>query len=212
VDRVTEAFSWPFRDAQWAPKLLVIALTLVIPIIGAINGLGWMLASLDRLRAGEEKLAPANLSYIGRGIRLFGAELIYTLVIAAVALAIFVPAIALSVRQGQGSANNGLIAAAVLLNLIGFSVITVLSLALTFLIPAIVLATDESGVAAGIDVRAVIRRSRSNLNHTLIAGLMLIAASFVGSIGLVVCGVGLLVTQAYSLAMQAWIIRSFETG
>jgi uncharacterized membrane protein YhaH (DUF805 family) len=212
VDRVTEAFSWPFRDPQWATKLLVIALTLVIPIIGAINGLGWMLASLDRLRAGEEKLAPANLSYIGRGMRLFGAELIYTLVIAAVALAIFVPAIALSVRQGQGSANNGLIAAAVLLNLIGFSVITVLSLALTFLIPAIVLATDESGVAAGIDVRAVIRRSRSNLNHTLIAGLMLIAASFVGSIGLVVCGVGLLVTQAYSLAMQAWIIRSFETG
>jgi uncharacterized membrane protein YhaH (DUF805 family) len=212
VDRVTEALSWPFRDPQWATKLLVIALTLVIPIIGAINGLGWMLASLDRLRAGEEKLAPANLSYIGRGMRLFGAELIYTLVIAAVALAIFVPAIALSVRQGQGSANNGLIAAAVLLNLIGFSVITVLSLALTFLIPAIVLATDESGVAAGIDVRAVIRRSRSNLNHTLIAGLMLIAASFVGSIGLVVCGVGLLVTQAYSLAMQAWIIRSFETG
>jgi hypothetical protein len=41
---------------------------------------------------------------------------------------------------------------------------------------------------------------------------MLIAASFVGSIGLVVCGVGLLVTLAYSLAMQAWIIRSFETG
>ena len=128
------------------------------------------------------------------------------------ALVIFVPAIALSTNQGQGSANGGLIAAAVLLNLIGFSVVTVLSLALTFLMPAIVLATDKAGVSAGIDVRAVVRRSRSNLNHTLIAGLMLIAASFVGSIGLVVCGVGVLVTLAYSLAMQAWVIRSFETG
>jgi hypothetical protein len=212
VDRVTEAFSWPFRDPQWVSKLLIVALTLLIPIIGAINGLGWMLASLDRLRAGEERLAPANLSYIGRGMRLFAAELIYTFAIGVVALAIFVPAIVLSVNQGQGAANSGLIAAAVLLNLVGFSVITVLSLALTFLIPAIVLATDKAGVTSGIDVRAVIRRCRSNLNHTLIAGLMLIAASFVGSIGLVVCGVGLLVTLAYSLAMQAWIIRSFETG
>ena len=212
MDRITEAFTWPFRDPEWLAKLLIIALTLLIPLVGAINGLGWMLASIDRLRAGEARLAPANLTYIGRGLRLFAVELIYTLAIAFIALVIFVPALALSVRQGQGSANGGLIVAAVLLNLIGFSVITVLSLALTFLIPAIVLATDRTGVAAGIDVRAVVLRSRSNLNHTLIAGLMLIAASFVGSIGAVACGVGVVVTSAYSLAMQAWIIHSFEQG
>jgi len=212
VDRITEAFAWPFRDPEWVSKLLIIALTLLIPIIGSINGLGWMLASLDRLRAGEERLSPAHPSYIGRGLRLFAVEFIYTLVIVVIALAIFVPALALSVNQGQGSANSGLIAAAVLLNLVGFSVITVLSLGLTFLIPAIVLATDKAGVAAGIDVRAIVRRSRSNLNHTLIAGLMLIAASFVGSIGSIACGVGILVTSAYALAMQAWIIRSFEKG
>jgi hypothetical protein len=212
LDRVTEAFTWPFRDPAWVSKLLIIALTLLIPIVGAINGLGWMLASLDRLRAGEELMAPANLSYIRRGLRLFAVEVVYELVIVVVALLIFVPAVALSVRQGQGSANSGLIAAAVLLNLIGFSVITLLSLALTFLMPAIVLATDRAGIGAGVDVRKAVRRSRANLNHTLIAGLMLIAASFVGSIGSIACGVGILVTLAYSLAMQAWIIRSFETG
>lgn len=212
MDRVTEAFTWPFRDPEWISKVLIIALTLLIPIIGSINALGWMLASLDRLRAGEERLAPANLTYIGRGLRLFAVELIYTLAIVVVALAIFVPALAFSVSQGQGAANGGLIATAVLLNLVGFSVITVLSLAFTFLIPSIVLATDGAGVAAGINLRAIVRRSRANLNHTLIAGLMLIAASFVGSIGAVACGVGVLVTMAYALAMQAWIIRSFEKG
>jgi len=212
MDRITEAFKWPFRDPEWLSKLLIIALTLLIPIIGSINALGWMLASLDRLRAGEERLAPANLTYIRRGLRLFAVELMYSLAIVVVALVIFVPALALSVSQGQGAANSGLIATAVLLNLIGFSVVTVLSLALNFLIPSIVLATDAAGVAAGINVRAVVRRSRMNLNHTLIAGLMLIAASFVGSIGSVACGVGVLVTMAYALAMQAWIIRSFEQG
>jgi len=212
MDRVTEAFSWPFRDPEWVPKLLIIALTLLIPIVGSINGLGWMLASLDRLRAGEETLAPANLGYLGRGIRLFAVELIYAIGITVVALVIFLPAIALSVNQGQGSANSALIAAAVLLNFVGFGAITVLSLALTFAMPAIVLATDHGGVAAGINVGAVVRRSRTNLTHTLIAGLMLIAASFVGSIGAVACGIGVVVTSAYALAMQAWIIRSFEKG
>jgi uncharacterized protein DUF4013 len=212
MDRITEAFTWPFRDPDWISKILVIALILLIPIVGSINGLGWMLASLDRLRAGEERLAPANLSYLGRGIRLFAVELIYALVIALVAVLIFVPAFAIATHQDQGSANAPLIAAAVFLNILGFSVITLLSLGLTFATPAIVLATDAGGIGGGIRVGAVLRRCRVNLTHTLIAGLMLIAASFVGSLGSVVCGVGALVTTAYALAMQAWVIRSFEKG
>jgi hypothetical protein len=209
---VTDAFAWPLRDPEWVQKLLIIALTLLIPVVGSINGLGWMLASLDRLRAGEDRLAPASLRYLGRGIRLFAVELVYAIGITLIALVIFLPAVAMSVKQGQGSANSALIAAAVLLNLIGFSAITVLSLALTFAMPAIVLATDHGGVGAGLNVGAIVRRSRMNLSHTLIAGLMLIAASFVGSIGALVCGVGVLFTSAYALAMQAWIIRSFEQG
>jgi hypothetical protein len=212
VDRITEAFSWPFRDPDWIAKILIIALILLIPVVGSINGLGWMLASLDRLRAGEERLAPANLSYLGRGIRLFAVELIYAVGIAIIALLIFVPAFALGTHQGEGSANAALIAAAVFLNLLGFSVITLLSLGLTFATPAIVLATDQGGVSGGIQVAAVIRRCRVNLTHTLIAGLMLIAASFVGSLGSIACGIGALVTTAYALAMQAWIVRSFEKG
>jgi hypothetical protein len=212
LDRATEAFLWPFRDPEWPAKLIIIALILLIPIVGAINGLGWMLASLDRLRAGEERLAPANLTHLGRGIRLFAVELIYGLAIAVIALAVFVPALALEVQQGNGSGDAALISGAIFLNLLGVSVITLLSLALTFLMPAIVLATDRGGVGAGINVVAVMRRSRLNLNHTLIAGLMLIAASFIGSLGTIVCGVGVLVTTAFALAMQAWIIRSFEQG
>jgi hypothetical protein len=212
LERVTEAFTWPFRDPDWLPKLLIIALTLLIPIVGAINGIGWMLASLDRLRAGEDRLAPANLSHLGRGIRLFAVELIYGIGITVVLLIILIPAVALEVNQGHGSANPALIAGAVFLNLLAVSLITVLSLALTFATPAIVLATDRGGIGGGIKVGVVIRRARINLSHTLIAGLMLIAASFIGSLGSVVCGIGVLVTSAYALAMQAWIIRSFEKG
>jgi Protein of unknown function (DUF4013) len=212
VERITEAFTWPVRDPGWLQKVLVIALTLLIPIVGSINGIGWMLATLDRLRAGEERLPPANLSYLGRGIRLFAVDLIYGLGVLLVSLVIDGPALGLAIHEGQGSANGVLISVAVLLYLLGFSVTTVLSLALTFAMPAIVLATDSGGISGGIQVGAVIRRSRVNLTNTLIAGLMLIAASFVSSLGIIVCVIGVLFTSAYALAMQAWIIRSFEMG
>ena len=41
---------------------------------------------------------------------------------------------------------------------------------------------------------------------------MLIAASFISSLGVIACGAGVIFTAAYALAMQAWIIRSFELG
>jgi hypothetical protein len=212
VERVTDAFIWPTRDPEWPVKLLIIAITQLIPIVGQINGLGWMLASLDRLRAGEERLAPANLSYMGRGVRLFAVQLVYYLAVALLALVIYLPALLLSIRQGQGTADAPLIGAAILLNLLAFGVATIGSLLLTFATPAIVLATDRGGIAGGLRVGDVVRRSRLNLTNTLIAGLMLIAASFISSLGSIACVVGVLFTAAYALAVQAWVFRSFELG
>ena len=212
MDRVTDAFSWPVRDSEWLTKLLIIALILLIPIAGAINGLGWMLATLDRLRAGDETLAPANLSYMGRGIRLFVVNIVYGLAVVLVAGAIYVPALLIAAGQSQGSANPALVSLAIVLSLLAFSVATLGTLALNFALPSIVLATDRDGIQGGLRISAVLRRSRINVANTLIAGLMLIAAGFVGSLGIVLCGIGVLFTSAYALAMQAWIIRSFELG
>jgi hypothetical protein len=212
MDRITDAFAWPLRDPEWLTKLLIITLILLIPIVGAINGLGWMLASLDRLRAGEERLAPASLRYVGRGFPLFVVNLVYFLGVTVVAALIYVPAVIMATGQSQGQPNPALISLAVLLSLIAFSVATLGSLALDFAMPSIVLATDGDGIRGGLHLAEVLRACRANISNTLIAGLMLIAASFVGSLGIVACGVGILFTTAYALAMQAWIVRSFEVG
>jgi hypothetical protein len=212
LDRITEAFVWPVRDPEWVVKLLIIALISLIPIAGQINNLGWMLTSLDRLRAGEERLAAANLTYLGRGVRVYLVVLIYLLALVAIGLALYLPGLALAVQQGHSQGNAGLIGLAIVLNLIAFGVFTLGSLALTFMLPAIVLATDGGGIAAGLRLREVVRRSLANPTNTLIAGLILIAASFIGSLGVIACGVGVIFTGAYAVAMQAWIVRSFEIG
>jgi hypothetical protein len=191
---------------------VIIALILLVPIAGQINGLGWMLAALDRLRAGEETLPPANFGYLGRGSRLFVVQLVYALGISLIVAVLYTPAVLVFQHEGRGSFDYGLVSVGLLLNLLSFSAATLGSLALNFVTPSIVLATDRGGIPAGLSVADVLRRARESGVSTLIAGLMLIAAGFVGSLGLIACGIGVVFTTAYALAMQAWIVRSYELG
>lgn len=212
MERITDAFVWPFRDPEGLNKLAIIGLTLLIPIAGLINGMGWMLAALDRLRAGEEKLPPANLDYLGRGLGLFVVNLVYVAVLLLTGGVLYGIAFVILETQGHNNANPLLVAVSLVLLAVTFGVVSIGSLALTFATPAIVLAVSRGGIAAGLRVDEVVRASiRSPLN-TLIAGLMLIAVSFVEGLGIWVCCVGIVFTIAYALAMQAWIVRSFEMG
>jgi len=212
VDRVTEAFAWPAREVEWVSKVVVIGLILLIPIVGTINGLGWMLAALERLRAGQDGLPPAHLGYLGRGWRLFVVTVVYGLAIGMIAGLVYLPAVLIFVHEGRGSANAAAVSGAVLLSLLSFSLATLGTLALNFAMPSIVLATERGGIAGGLRVLQVVGAARDSLAASLVAGLMLIAASFIGSVGIVACGVGVLFSTAYSLAMQAWIIHCFEQG
>ena len=212
MESVTDAFIWPTRDPEWITKVLIIGLTLLIPIAGTINGIGWMLASLDRLRSGEQRLAPANLSHIGRGARLFVVNVVYAVAVGALAAVVYVPAVIVLTGEGRGAGNPALVSLGVLLSLLAFSVATLSSLILTFAMPAIVLGTDRHGIRGGLDVRAIWRTLRASISNTLICGLMLVAAGFIGSLGVIACAIGIVLTTAYALAMQAWIVRSFEVG
>ena len=213
MDRIADGFVWPVRDPEWVTKILVMGLILLVPIAGAINGMGWTLATLDRLRAGEERMAPANFGYLGRGIGVFVVRLGYGLAIAAIAAVIYVPGVLLAASQNtHQDANAAIIVLAIFLFVVAFAVATLGSLAIYFATPAFVLETYHRGIGGGFDVGAVWRRCRRNLTYTLIAGLMLIAAGFLGSIGTVLCFVGVVFTAAYALAVEAWIFRSYELG
>ena len=212
MERITDAFVWPFRDPDWLSKLAIIGLILLIPIIGAINGMGWMLAALDRLRAGEEKLPPANLGYLGRGVGLFLVNLVYVLALLVVGGVLYGAAVVILAAEGRDTPNAFLVAVGLVLVLLAFGIVSIGSLALTFATPAIVLAVSKGGIAAGLRIDEIARTTVKSPINTLIAGFMLIAVSFIEGLGAFVCFVGVVFTVAYALAMQAWIVRSYEVG
>ena len=60
MNSVGDAFAYPFRDPGWAGKIAVQGLITIIPIVGWIATVGWLMLNYDNLRAGRQELAPAG--------------------------------------------------------------------------------------------------------------------------------------------------------
>jgi uncharacterized protein DUF4013 len=200
VNSIGDAFGYPFRDPGWLGKILVQGLILIIPIVGVIALAGWMLITLDNLRAGRQELAPAGF-HLSRGIGLFGAWLIYAVVLS-------LPG---GVLNGIGRAMNAnhdfsgspFTALGSLLNLAA-------QLFLYFLLPSIILLTYQRGFSGGLDVQAVWRLATSNVNNSVIAGLVFFVSSIIAALGIVACCIGVFFTATYAAAIMTGVTSWFE--
>lgn len=210
MERVGDAFVWPFRDPEWIEKTVIIGLIALIPIVGGINAAGWMMAAIRKLRAGEERLPPGNFDYLWPGLQLVVVLLVYYLGVVVVAAVFFTPAVLLLTAQSNSHGNGWLVLLGVALLLVAFGFTLLGSLAAYCLTPAVTVGVLDGGFGGGLALPTILRRTTRRPTNTLVAGLMLLAAGFIGGLGLYVFYVGLVITYPYSLAMQAWIIRSFE--
>jgi hypothetical protein len=200
VNSVGDALGFPFRDPEWVGKIVVQGLILIIPIVGLIATAGWMLMTFDNLRAGRQELAPAGF-HLRRGVGLFGAWLIYAVVLS-------IPG---DVLNGIGSgmhANHGFSSGPFtglgsLLNLAA-------QLLLYFLLPSIIVMTYHHGFSGGLDVRSVWLLATTNMNNSVMAGLMMFVAGIIAVIGIVACCVGVFFTGAYAAAVMIGVASWFE--
>ena len=200
MNSVSDAFGFPFRDPGWVGKIVVQGLILIIPIVGLIATAGWMLMTFDNLRAGRQELAPAGF-HLSRGIGLFGAWLIYAVVLS-------IPG---DILNGIGSGMNAnsdfsgtpFTAIGALLSLAG-------QLLMYFLLPSIIVMTYHRGFTGGLDVQGVWRLATSKMNNSVLAGLMMFVAGIVAALGIVACCVGVFFTGAYAAAVMLGVASWFE--
>src|SRR5947209_247869 len=189
-----DGFAWPFQDPAWASKILVQGLIALIPIVGWIAVVGWLVMTIDNYRTGRRELPPAGF-HLERGIVLFVVYLIYAVVFA-------IPGGIL-----DGAATNGNNAGvAALGNLLSFA----LSLLLAFLAPAIILHTYRSGFAGGFDLQGVWQMATANLTNTIIAGVLIWVAGLITGVGVIACCIGLIFTIPYGMAIIAGVVTWYE--
>ena len=200
MNSVGDAFGFPFRDPGWVGKIVVQGLILIIPIIGLIATAGWMLMTFDNLRAGRQELALAGF-HLSRGIGLFGAWLIYAIVLS-------IPGDIVSGIGGGMNANHSLSGSpfTALGSLLGFAA----QLLLYFLLPSIIVMAYHRGFSGGMDVQGVWRLATSNVNNSVIAGLMMFVTGIIAALGLIACCVGVFFTGAYAAAVMIGVTSWFE--
>jgi hypothetical protein len=205
VNELSDSVAWPSRDPQWATKVLLLGLISLIPIVGWLNSYGWMLSALDNLRSGTPELPPASIRYIGRGFDLFVVLLVYGLALALIFGALFGAGIGISIRtDGRGSA------AGVALILLANAGLVVGVLALTTMIPVIIMATERGGIVGGLNVPALVGMIGRDVNLAFSHGLLALVASLIGSVGALLCLVGQIFTQPYGLAVLAGVVHHYE--
>lgn len=210
MNQFGDTIGWPTRDPGWIGKVIVMGLITLIPVVGSIAVLGWMLGALDNLRAGRQELPPAGFSQLGRGLNLFVVLLVYGLGIG-VALGIcFAAGAVLAAVGSQGSAPGALAGAGAALLGLGWLVAILGVLGIYLLLPAIVLQTERGGIGAGLRVGEIVGIARRHGALTLTAGLMSLLAYVLGSLGTFVCFFGYFLTIAYGYAMMAGIVRVYE--
>lgn len=206
-----DAFGFAFKDPAWFGKVLVQGLIFIIPIIGWIAGVGWLLLAFDNARAGRNELPPAGF-HLGRGIGLFGAYLIYAIVLN-------IPAWIL-----DGIGSRGLVqdCTDVTTNVCTYNYVGgplsalgslwsfAASLVLYFLAPTLIVMVAHYGFGGAFALGRVWSYATSNIGNSVIAGLLMWVAGLIGGLGFILCCVGALVTIPYSVTIQAALAAWFE--
>jgi hypothetical protein len=191
---VGDGFVWPFHDLQWPSKVLLQGLIALIPVVGWISLAGWLVITIDHYRTGRHDLPPPGF-HLERGVVLFVVYVAYVVVFS-------IPG---AILQGSGNANANP-GTETLGNLLD----AVLVLLLAFLAPSIILHTYRSGFNGGFDLSGIWQMATANASNTVVAGLVIVAASFIGAIGFVFCCAGAIFTLPYGAVITAAAVTWYE--
>jgi len=197
-----KAFTYVFEDTDWLKKVGIAALVLLIPIIGQLIVLGWSLEITRRVIQNDPKPLPDWSDFGGhvvRGLKAFVIGLVYAL-----------PIIVLSICQSTTPLIAGNDSQDTLTTIVAFlsicfgCVMFIYGIFLGFVLPAAYgkfAATDELGAAFRFgEVFGLVRAAPSAYLIVLLGGIV---AGIIAGLGLILCFIGIILTLAYSMTINA---------
>ncbi len=198
------SFSYVFKDADWFKKILIIGLIALIPLLGAFVLIGWLMEISRRVAMGDRQPLLPDLDFgkqLSNGFKAFVAYLIYALPI----FVIYLPLIIISaIASATGIDEDTSMAILGILTACTVILVVLYSIFLTLLTPAIYTRIAiEGSIGAGLKVREIFAVVKSALGPFLLAIVgTLLASAIIAPLGSIACGIGALLTTAYSMAVM----------
>lgn len=209
-----EAITLPTRDREWFRKSGLQGLIGLIPILGWLQTVGWMMAYLDNLRAGDSTLPKPGFRYASRGWRVALVGFIYGLGLAIIfyggMFGLMFGLVGTTPRPAGHGAYHP-IPQTILAALFLFEGIFLFIFALLhFLIVPVILRTDRLGVLAGLNPVAAVRMALEDVKKSGATAILAFISYFIASLGTYICLVGYVFSSGYGWAMLASSVRWYE--
>jgi MFS family permease len=200
---------WFTSTPEWITRVVVTGLIGLIPIVGAINLLGWTLEATDMVRGGWKELPTPGFRYLERGAAPFVVSLAYGVVI------LFFVGILVFVSVLLATSGDGRAVLAIGFGLLIFLIFLAAWLASLYLFAALILASDRLGIAKAIDPRRLLALARANheisLHVALIYGAATIVVAVISlAVGVIIPFSGLIVSLGLP-AVYAMLVPSLAT-
>jgi hypothetical protein len=206
-------FSFVFQDPDWIKKIGIMALVSLIPVVGQIVVLGWMLEVILRVINDDPTPLP-SLDFggqLGMGFKALVVGIGYSIPLFIIMLPLIVVA---ALGEPLDIDEDTL---AMLMSIFGLccgGLTFLLSLVVALLLPAALgnLVTEGS-IGAAFRIGELFNMVKSNIGAFVIAVLGAWVASLVGSLGSIACGIGVLVTMVYAYAITGhFYAQAYKQG
>ena len=198
----SKPFTFIFEDPQWIKKILIIAAISLIPVIGWIFLLGWSLTVTRRIIR-LETIALPELEFgdqITLGLKGWIVCLLYAIPVLVFTLPFWIVSIMPTAYDPQGGPS-------ILALIVAFCVpllISIYLLMVNLFLPAALSNLAARGtVSAGVNLRQLVGLIKAAPGAYLVDLAGVLIAGLIAPLGIVLCGVGLLVTSAYAAAVIA---------
>ena len=196
-----KAFSFVFEDQNWVQKIVIGGLVGLIPFVGWLLVMGYMISVGRNVIRGNPQPLP-DWSDFGQmlvdGLYAFVISLVYLLPIFIVLCVVLLPALALGGAFGDNG-EPGVIGILGICCFTGFAVIYGIAVAWFFMPAALARYADTGDVMSALRLNEVLAITRANPIVFLMALLIAwIVSNFIAPLGLIACGVGVLFTSFYA--------------
>jgi hypothetical protein len=197
---LNRAFSFVFDDEAWIAIILLLGLTLLIPPLGAIAMTGLTLFVADRVRRGAARPLPGSQDFVEvlkKGLYGLGISLYYSLPLLIIGVLFACGFFFVAVTESEALLIT-MSLVSLCLSLPLFLLALVIQ-PLTFAAQARWLRTGS--FAAALRLGAVIAALRANLANWLVLWLLSLLCAFIGSLGSLALGIGVLLTVPFAAAV-----------
>ncbi len=193
------AFSFAFQDQDWLKKLGIAALLLLIPVVGWLFVTGWTIEIIRRVIRHDSVLLPEWNDfgkYFMDGLLMAIAGFIYTLP------ANLVNGIAQGANaymQGNGDTSGDM--ATVIMVVVGCAgcIAFIYSILVGLILPAVYANyAVKGGFGAAFQFGEIFALFKAAPGAFVIAFLGSIVAAIIGTLGVIVCIIGIVATMAYA--------------